>query len=158
MGIFNRKNSSVPDAYQALANRQQYLLQRKAEYEKQLRMLRNRLDQAIDAENEKMEAMLRKKIENMKERMAELDEEYDRNSKNITSYSTDIKNHTERGALIASTLVSAIGTGGFLWLSNSAKNMSWSSDVNGEPMQNKQTKDMLKMFLSCLNPTRWFHH
>lgn len=141
----NREQKDLQDRQALLRTRKEKLQDRRED-------LRDDLYKAMKAENEAAQAIINKQLDEIRNDLKEINEEYKTNSDALENYSKVIKNKDEGKSSLVGTLFAGLGTGAAIWLGKKSLDKAYEADVEGT-LVNKKSLDIFNK----LNPLKMIH-
>lgn len=135
-----------------LKTRQAVLRARKEKLQDRREDLRDDLILAMKEEDETLQAVINKQLDEIRNDLKEINEEYKVNSDALENYSKVVKNKDEGKSSLVGTLFAGLGTGAAIWLGKKSLDKAYEADVEGT-LVNKKSLDIFNK----LNPLKMIH-
>jgi len=135
-----------------LKARQAVLRARKEKLQDRREDLRDDLILAMKEKDETLQAVINKQLDEIRNDLREINEEYKVNSDALENYSKVVKNKDEGKSSLVGTLFAGLGTGAAIWLGKKSLDRAYEADVEGT-LVNKKSLDIFNK----LNPLKMIH-
>lgn len=135
-----------------LKARQAVLRARKEKLQDRREDLRDDLILAMKEKDETLQAVINKQLDEIRNDLREINEEYKVNSDALENYSKVVKNKDEGKSSLVGTLFAGLGTGAAIWLGKKSLDKAYEADVEGT-LVNKKSLDIFNK----LNPLKMIH-
>lgn len=135
-----------------LKARQAILRARKEKLQDRREDLRDDLILAMKEKDDTLQAVINKQLDEIRNDLKEINEEYKVNSDALENYSKVVKNKDEGKSSLVGTLFAGLGTGAAIWLGKKSLDKAYEADVEGT-LVNKKSLDIFNK----LNPLKMIH-
>lgn len=145
----HKKRQTLRKEEADLQERQATLRQKREDLSAKREDIRDALIQCITDKNDDARKILDKQLDDIRNDLKEINEEYKSNSEALKCYSEVLRNKGERNSSILGTIFMGVGTGAAVWLGKSSLDKAYEANTEGN-LVNKGPLD----FFNKLNPLK----